>query len=150
MTVKKGDFVELEFVGKIKETGEIFDTTDPKIAKDAGILKKNTVYRPLVVVVGKGQLIPGVDEALIGMKENEEKSIEVPPEKGFGKRDPKLVKLIPITELRKRGIKPKVGMRVTIDNAVGRIVNITGGRVRIDFNHPLAGKHLKLDLKVKK
>ncbi|MDI6702096.1 peptidylprolyl isomerase [Methanothermobacter wolfeii] len=147
MAVNKGDFIKLEFTGKIKETGEVFDTTSEEVAKEAGLQIKKT-FGPIPIVVGGGHLIKGLDEAVTGMEEGEEKHIEIEPEDAFGKRDPKLVQLIPMREFKKQGIKPYPGMVLTIEGHEGRVLNVSGGRVRVDFNHELAGKTLEYDVRV--
>jgi len=107
MAVKKGDFIRLEFTGRIKETGEVFDTTIEDVAKESGLEIKK-VFGPVPVIVEGGHLIKGLDDAIFGMDEGEEKHVELQPEEAFGKRDPNLVKLIPMIEFRRQGIKPRV------------------------------------------
>ena len=91
--MKKGDLIRLEYTGKIKETGEIFDTTSEEIAKREDIYNQNARYGPVPIIVGGKKIIEGIDEALLKMNVGEEKTIEVPPKKGFGERSPKLMKL---------------------------------------------------------
>ena len=130
--MQKDDFVKISYTGKIKEGEQIFDKADG-----------------VQIIVGEGFVIPGVDEALLQMKAGEKKTIEVEPAKAFGDRNPDLMKLVPESEFRKRDIEPRVGMPVDADNARGRVVSVASGRVRVDFNHPLAGKVLIYDLEVK-
>jgi FKBP-type peptidyl-prolyl cis-trans isomerase SlyD len=82
------------------------------------------------------------------MKDGEEKTIQLPPEEAFGERDPKLVQLVPMSEFKKQGIKPQVGMAITSEGNTGIIRSVSGGRVRLDFNHELAGKNLEYQMKV--
>ena len=102
------------------------------------------------IVIGGGHVLKGLDEALIGMEEGEEKKVEITPEEGFGLRDPKLLQLIPMGEFKKQGMKPEVGMAITSDGVTGIIRSVSGGRVRVDFNHELAGKNLVYIIKVVK
>jgi FKBP-type peptidyl-prolyl cis-trans isomerase 2 len=148
MSVKNGDFLRLEYTGRVQETGEVFDTTDEKVAEEEGILSENKIYGAIPIIVDAGHVLKGIEEALIGMDEGDEKTLEIPPEEGFGERDPKLMQLIPMSEFRKQGIKPQVGMGITLENSTGIIRSISGGRVRVDFNHELAGKNLQYDVKV--
>ncbi|HTX60724.1 MAG TPA: peptidylprolyl isomerase [Methanobacterium sp.] len=150
MPVKKGDFLRLEYTGRVQETGEVFDTTDEKVAEEEDIKSENKVYGAIPIIVGAGHVLKGIEEALIDMDEGEEKTVEIPPEEGFGERDPKLMQLIPISEFRKQGIKPQIGMGITLEGSTGVIRSISGGRVRVDFNHELAGKNLKYNIKVEK
>lgn len=130
--MQKDDFVKISYVGKLKEGGQIFD-------KAEGVQ----------IVLGEGFVLPGLDEALLGMNAGENKTIEVQPAKAFGERNPELVKIVPESEFKRRDIELKIGMPVDADGARGRIVSIASGRVRVDFNHPLAGKVLVYDLEVK-
>ena len=150
MSVEEGDFLRLEYTGKVQETGEIFDTTDEKVAEEEGIKSENKIYGAIPIIVGAGHVLNGIEEVLIGMKEGEEKTVEIPPEEGFGERNPKLLQLIPMSEFRKQGIKPQVGMGITLENTTGVIRSISGGRVKVDFNHELAGKNLQYNVKVDK
>ncbi len=148
MAVKEGDFIRLEYTGKVQETGNVFDTTDENVAEEAGIKLDNKSYGAIPIVVGGGHVLKGLDEALIGMEEGEEKTVEITPEEGFGLRDPKLLQLIPMGEFKKQGMKPEVGMAITSDGTTGIIRSVSGGRVRVDFNHELAGKNLEYNIKV--
>ncbi|WP_297494838.1 peptidylprolyl isomerase [Thermococcus sp.] len=151
--VEKGDVIRLHYTGRIKETGEIFDTTDEEIAKKAGIYREDGVYGPVPIAVGAGHVIKGLDEALEGLEVGKKYEIEVPPEKGFGKRDRKLIKTFTLGQFRRQGIIPFPGMPVEIETEggrklKGRVLTVSGGRVRVDFNHPYAGKHLVYDVEI--
>jgi len=150
MAVKEGDFIRLEYTGKVQETGNVFDTTDENVAEEAGIKLDNKSYGAIPIIVGGGHVLKGLDEALIGMEEGEEKTVEITPEEGFGLRDPKLLQLIPMGEFKKQGMKPEVGMAITSDGVTGIIRSVSGGRVRVDFNHELAGKNLEYNIMVVK
>ena len=150
MAVKEGDFIRLEYTGKVQETGNVFDTTDEDVAEEAGIKLDSKSYGAIPIIVGGGHVLKGLDEALIGMEEGEEKTVEITPEEGFGLRDPKLLQLIPMGEFKKQGMKPEVGMAITSDGVTGIIRSVSGGRVRVDFNHELAGKNLKYNIRVVK
>ncbi len=148
MPVKNGDFIKLEYTGKVQETGDVFDTTSEEVAEEKGIQSDKKTYGPISVIVGGGHVLKGMEEALVGMEEGEEKTIELPPEEAFGERDPKLIQLVPMSEFKKQGIKPQVGMAITSEGNTGIIRSVSGGRVRLDFNHELAGKNLEYQVKV--
>ncbi len=148
MPVKNGDFIKLEYTGKIVETGDIFDTTSEELAEEKGIHSDKKTYGPISVIVGGGHVLKGMEDALVDMEEGEEKTIELPPEEAFGERDPKLIQLVPMSEFKKQGIKPQVGMAITSEGNTGIIRSVSGGRVRLDFNHELAGKSLEYQVKV--
>lgn len=146
--VTKGDFVLLDLTGRIKETNEIFDVTSEEVAKKEKVYQENMIYKPRLVIVGEGWVVKGLDEALIGIKEGEAKKIELPPEKAFGPRDPKAIKVLPLREFTKQKIKPYVGMRVRVGGKTATVASVGGGRVRLDFNSPLAGKNIVYEVKV--
>lgn len=146
MAIKNGDFVKLEFTGKIKETGDVFDTTSEEVAKEAGIYNEEKDYGPIPIIVGGNHLLKAIDEAIIGLNKGDTKKIEVSPENGFGERDKKLIQLIPMKEFKKQGMNPYVGMEITSEGHKGRVLTISGGRVKVDFNHDLAGKNLEYDV----
>ncbi|WP_457752151.1 FKBP-type peptidyl-prolyl cis-trans isomerase [Thermococcus sp.] len=151
--VQKGDVIRLNYTGKVKETGEIFDTTFEEVAKDAGIYREDGVYGPVPIAVGAGHVLKGLDEQLEGLEVGKKYEIIVPPEKGFGKRDPKLIKTFTLGQFRRQGIYPFPGMPVEIETdsgrkLKGRVMTVSGGRVRVDFNHPYAGKHLVYEVEI--
>lgn len=148
MPVKNGDFIKLEYTGTVTETGDIFDTTSEEVAEEKGIHSDKKTYGPISVIVGGGHVLKGMEDALVDMKEGEEKTIQLPPEEAFGERDPKLIQLVPMSEFKKQGIKPQVGMAITSEGNTGIIRSVSGGRVRLDFNHELAGKNLEYQVKV--
>jgi len=142
------DFIKISYTGKVKD-GRVFDTTQEAIAKSEKIFDSKRVYKPIPVAVGESQVVAGVDEALKSMKVGEKKTVEVSPEKGFGLRDPAMVRLVPIKFFRDQNINPIPGLPVEIDGRSARIQTVAGGRVRVDFNSDLAGKTLVYDVEVK-
>ncbi|ASJ10741.1 peptidylprolyl isomerase [Thermococcus sp. P6] len=153
MEVQKGDVIKLHYTGKIRETGEVFDTTYEEVAKEAGIYSEKGIYGPVSIAVGAGHVLKGLDEALEGLEVGKKYEIVVPPEKGFGKRDPKLIKTFTLGQFRRQGISPFPGMPVEIETGGGRklrgrVLTVSGGRVRVDFNHPYAGKHLVYEVEI--
>lgn len=148
MAIQDGDFVRLNFTGKIKETEEIFDTTLEDVAEEAGILIQDKVYGPIPIIVGGNHLLAAIDEAIIGAEEGESVHVSVTPENGFGQRDANLIQLIPMKEFKKQGMNPVRGMKISTENGNGKIISVNGGRVKVDFNHELAGKNLEYDVTV--
>ena len=147
--VKKGDFVELDFVGRIKATGQIFDLTVEEIAKKED-LNREAKFEPMVACIGSGQLIAGFDENVDGKDVGQEMEFDITPEKAFGKKNPKLIQLTSLQILRKRNINPVTGMQLNIDGTVATVRSVSGGRVILDFNHMLSGKALHYWVKIRK
>lgn len=143
MTIKKGDFVKINYTGTTE--GTLFDTTVEATGKAAGINKSS--YAPVTICVGEGHLIPGIDNALVG-KEKGSFKISFEPEQGFGKKDPKLLQLTPLQQFKKQNINPFPGMELNVDGSYGVVKTINGGRVIVDYNHPLAGKNLDYEIEV--
>lgn len=148
MTLKNGDFVNLDYTGSFE--GKIFDVTDEKTAKKEKVYSEQSKYGPVTIVVGAGHLLKGIDEALVDKKAGDKLKISVPPEKAFGKKDPKLLKIIPEKIFKEQKVKPHPGMTVNIDNVLGHVISIGAGRVIVDFNHPLAGKTLDYEITINK
>lgn len=143
-----GDFVEIDFVGRVKDSGEIFDLTDADLAKKEGIFEKSHKYGPAIVIIGSKSIVSGVEEQIKTMVVGEEKEFELPAEKGFGKRDPKLVQIISLGKFFEQKINPVPGAFVNIYGKNCKIQSVSGGRVRVDFNHPLAGRELVYKVKI--
>lgn len=142
MKAKKGDFVELEYTGILKETNIVFDTTSEEEAKKAGIHSPKQKYGPVVVCVGQANIVKGLDENLEGKDISVEYELVLPPENAFGKKSAKLIKLVPTSAFRKQDIKPFPGLSINIDGMFGIVKTVTGGRTIVDFNHPLSGKDI--------
>jgi len=148
--MKEGDFIRIDYVGKIFESGEVFDLTKESIAREKGIYNPNLSYKPVPIIVGANFVVKGLEKELKEMKVCEKKNIIVKPEEAFGNRSPKLIRLIPLSEFKRQKADPYPGMIVTINNLPGKVLSVTGGRVRVDFNHPLSGKTLEYDVEIKK
>jgi peptidylprolyl isomerase len=148
--IQKSDFIIIDYTGKVKETGEVFDTTSEEIAKEKKLYKEGELYEPRLVVVGEGWVLKALDEALLTFKIRKKDSVEIPPEKAFGNRDPEKVRLVPLRRLAARGITPKVGAQIEYDKRLATVRTMGSGRVQLDFNPPLAGKTLVYEVTVKK
>ena len=146
--MKKGDFVEIDFVGRLATTREIFDLNSEEDAKKEGMYNPKHKYKPSLVVIGSGMAVPGVEKHLESMKIGEEKQFTLNPEEAFGQRDMRLMRIVSITKFTKEKISPVPGMFVDIDGMQAKVLSVAGGRVRVDFNHPLAGKVLDYKVKV--
>ena len=116
MTIKQGDRIKVEYTGTFDD-GTVFDTSKGK--------------GPLEFEVGSGQIIPGFDKAVVGMKKGGEKKIKIDPKDAYGDYNSQLVKEIP-----RRVLPP------------ARITGVTDEHVTIDLNHPLAGKKLNFNVKI--
>src|SRR3989344_538400 len=147
--IKKGTFIEINYTGLIKESNKVFDTSQEEIAKKENIFNKNLTYKSIIICIGEHQILPGLDEELEN-KELGNYEFEIPPEKAFGKKNPKLMQLVSTANFKKQNIIPYLGLQVNIDGILGIIRTVTPGRAIIDFNHPLSGKNLIYKIEIKR
>lgn len=138
MVIQKGDFIKLSYTGKL-ENGTVFDTTDANVAKEFGIYNEKASYGPETIVVGRGYVVAGLDEDLIGKEVGTKNTVTVPPEKGFGMRRIDQYETIPVKKF-KEPIRP--GMRINAGGKSGVVESIQGGRAKVNFNAPFAGETL--------
>lgn len=148
--IKEGDFVLIDLTGTVRETDETFDTTDEERAKKAGIYREGTTYEPRLVVVGDGWVLKGIDRRLVGLEVNKSYRIVLKPEEAFGPRDPKKIEVVPYRMLRAEGVTPRPGLSVRYKGREAVVRSISGGRVQLDYNPPLAGRVLVYDLSIRR
>jgi len=149
-TIEKGDIVWIEYdAWTVTPNGALtlFDTTHDEVAKKEGKFDEKKVYIEVPVVIGRGRLFEGLEAALVGAKVGETIEVLIPPERGAGVRDPRLVELRTEREFLRQEISPEVGLEVSISGKHGVVTAVSAGRVRVDFNNPLAGKTLKYVVK---
>lgn len=147
MLLQKNDFIEIEFTGRIKDTGEIFDSNIKSDLASVNLQKKE--IKPFVFALGQGMFLHGIEDFLLGKPETSvDYKIELSPEKSFGPRIPQLIQLVPIKIFSQQKIYPVQGALFNFDGRIGKILSVSGGRVRVDFNNPIAGKTVVYDVKV--
>ncbi len=147
--VEKGSLIYVDYVGRTKNDGKVFDLTLEEVAKEEGLYKENGYYEPMLVAVGWNWMLEALEDEFVGMKVGESKTVEVPPEKGAGVRDPSKIISVAKTRLAKQGVRPIIGEEVKVGNERGVITHVLGRTVRVDFNPPLAGKILVFDVTVR-
>jgi FKBP-type peptidyl-prolyl cis-trans isomerase 2 len=134
---KHGDTVKVHYTGRL-ENGEVFDTS---IGAD-----------PLQFSIGKGEVIQGLEEAVIGMKPGESKTANITADKAYGSR--RKANVIEVSRDRfAQGLKPSLGQELEIchENGQKTPVTVTGvseSSVRLDANHPLSGKDLTFEIQL--
>jgi len=133
-TAKEGDSVSLHYKGTF-EDGTVFDTSE--------------THGALKFTIGKGMVIPGFEEAVVGMKLGEAKTVTIPPEKGYGPRNEELMITINRQELPP-DLDPQIGSRIEFSKEKQRlqltVAEVGEDAVTFDANHPLAGKTLVFEL----
>lgn len=150
MPTKNGDFLLINYTLKIKETGETVGTTLESVAKETKLYHGEERYEPFFVVVGEGWVPKGLDEALTGFDIGKATTIELPPDRGYGARDPKKVRLVPLRKFTAEGVTPIPGLQVNMDGKTAQVRSVGAGRVQVDYNHPFAGKTLIYDLTIER
>ncbi len=133
VAIKKRDFVEISYAGRIKEDNSIFDKSEKS-----------------VVCIGESFMLKELEEQMVGKEAGKEYKFEIGSGKAFGQKDTKLIRLIPMGKFRQQNIQPFPGLQLNIDGIFGIVKTVSGGRCLVDFNHPLAGKDLIYDVKVKR
>lgn len=144
--LRKGDFVRVEF--DAWADGELFDTTHRDVAEEAKKARDEVVYEPLPLVLGAGRALVAFEDALLEAEVGVATEVHIPPERAFGPRDPSNVATVSSRRFQEQGLKAEVGKRVQYNGETATVVAASAGRVRLDFNHPLAGKTLTYRFRV--
>ena len=150
MPVKSGDFILANYTLQVKETGETVGTTLESVAKEKKLYHGEEHYEPFFIIVGEGWVPKGLDEALPNLEIGKATTIELPPDKGYGVRDPKKIRLVPLRKFSADGITPVPGLQVNLDGKIAQVRSVGAGRVQVDYNHPFAGKTLIYDITLEK
>ncbi len=137
--VEMGDTVQVDYTGKLPD-GTVFDTSDPEVAKSAGLYQEGRPYQPIKVVMGANTVIKGFEDGLFGMKEGESKTLTIAPENGYGPSDPTKIDVFPqlddisATQTFEREIEvPGIQFNMTFgtENDVGDIVPIPNSPINM-------------------
>ena len=150
MAFGKGSLILVDYTSKVKDTGEVFETTIEEEAKKHTLHEPNVKYQPKLVSIGESWVVKGLDEALAKTSVGDKKTVEISPDKGFGERDTGKVRMIPLRKLGEDAEKVSIGDTVEVDNKKGVVRFIGSGRVQIDYNHRFAGKIILYDINVLK
>ncbi|RUM35340.1 MAG: peptidylprolyl isomerase [Desulfobulbus sp.] len=137
MAAKKGDSVKIHYTGTL-EDGETFDSSEG--------------HDPLEFTLGSGQVIPGFDEAVIGMEAGDKKTVTIPADKAYGQRNEEMIITAPRDQVPK-DINPEVGQKLQMAGPENQpimveITEVTDEHITLDANPPLAGKDLTFALEL--
>ena len=136
-TAKEGNTVKIHYTGKL-EDGSVFDSSENK--------------EPLEFTIGEGNIIPGFEEAVIGMAPGENKTITIPPEEAYGPYNDEMLQ-----EVERATIPPDIplelGAQLSViggddQKFIVTVVGLTDDKVTLDANHPLAGEALVFDIEL--
>ncbi|MCR4327175.1 MAG: FKBP-type peptidyl-prolyl cis-trans isomerase [Nanoarchaeota archaeon] len=147
MVLKKKDFIEIEFTGRIKGGGVFDSNVKEELEKLHEGHSHPVETKPFIFPLGEEMFVKGVDKFLVG-KEVGEYEISLPPEEAFGKRDPKAIRIVPLKNFQNHNLNPIPGSVFNLDGKLAKVLTVSSGRVIIDFNSPLAGKNVEYKIKI--
>lgn len=138
MKIEKGSVVAIDYSLHLGD-GKVIDASAPD--------------DPLTYLHGEGQIVPGLEQALVGLAPGDARQVVVSPEEGYGPHDPQAVQEVPRTAFPKE-IRPEVGMELMAQGPGGEPVPFVVRDVKletvvVDMNHPLAGKTLHFDVTIR-
>jgi len=148
--LSKKRMLRVSFNGKELLEDKIFDTTDKEVAKRFGLFDEKREYGPLTIILGEKELLPLVEKELDGMKEGEMRKVRLSVKDAFGERKAEMIRVVPLKAFHDQKMNPVPGLVISAGNAFGKVQSVSGGRVRVDFNHPLAGREVEYEVKVEK
>ncbi len=136
-TAKNGDTVKIHYTGTLDD-GSVFDSS--------------TEREPLSFKLGAGQVIPGFEEAVLGMNAGDSKKVRIPVEKAYGPRNEELIITVPRDQVPPE-ITPELGLKLQLGGANGEIimvevVEVNDDTISLDANPPLAGKDLNFEIEL--
>ena len=145
---KTGDKVTVHYTGRL-EGGQVFDSSECHDGDDCGCESG-----PMEFVIGEGQVIPGFENAIIGMSPGDEKTVTIPASEAYGERMDEMVAVVDRNEIP-ADLDLAVGLSLEVTQENGNafpvlITEVTETSVVLDANHPLAGKDLTFDLRLVK
>jgi FKBP-type peptidyl-prolyl cis-trans isomerase 2 len=134
---KQGDTVKVHYTGKLDD-GTVFDTSAER--------------EPLQFTIGQGQIIPGFEEAVVGMNEGESKTTQIPSDAAYGPHRDEMIVEVDRSQFPPN-LDPEVGQQLQIRQPDGQAIVVTvtdlsNESATLDANHPLAGKDLTFDIEL--
>ena len=137
MTATNGNKVKVHYTGTFDD-GQVFDSS-----REA---------QPLEFEVGAGQVIPGFDQAVVGMSVGESKKVRISEEDAYGPYNPEMVFEADHSQFAE-GLTPEVGQRFQTQTQDGTpmvltVKDVNEEKVVLDANHPMAGKTLNFEIEV--
>ena len=120
------------------------------VLEDGAVVDSNFEGKPATFSIGDGNLLPGFEEALLGLRKNDQREFVIPPEKAFGQHNEQNLQRVAMDNFADHEIEP--GAMFSFQNGDGElpgvITEIMEGEVMVDFNHPLAGKNIIFQVKI--
>ncbi|MEQ9369935.1 MAG: peptidylprolyl isomerase [Coleofasciculus chthonoplastes F3-SA18-01] len=134
---KVGDTVKIHYTGKLKD-GTVFDSSLSR--------------EPIEFTIDTGQVIPGFEQAVVGMTPGDSKTEMIPMDKAYGPHRSEMV-LEVTRDKMPPDLNPEIGQQLQIQQPNGRVIpvvitDVTDSNVRLDANHPLAGQDLTFEIEL--
>ena len=134
---KSGDTVSVHYTGTLAD-GTVFDSSQNR--------------EPLVFTIGSGQVIPGFDQAVLGLEPGQTREVIIPADQAYGEHDEDLVFDVDRDQLP-NDMSPSVGDQYQMRQSDGQtmivtVQDVTPEQVTLDANHPLAGEDLNFDIQL--
>ncbi|AOA56964.1 FKBP-type peptidyl-prolyl cis-trans isomerase [Acinetobacter larvae] len=134
--ISEGSQVELHFSVAIENGAEI----DNSRSREA----------PVSLVIGDGNLLPGFEKSLIGLRAGDRRTVSLPPEEAFGPWNPENIQTFDTVKFEQR---PIVGHMIEFEDKAksslfGVVKSVTDDVTEIDFNHPLAGRNISFEVEI--
>jgi len=136
---QSGDTVQVHYTGKLSD-GTVFDSSRDR--------------EPLEFAIGEGQIIPGFEQAVIGMEPGESKTAEIPSDQAYGPHREEMVLEVDREQIPE-DIEVEPGQQLQVQHPSGQnipvvVTNVAESKVTLDANHPLAGQDLTFDIELVK
>ncbi len=140
---KNGDKVKVDYTGKLDD-GTVFDSSESE--------EHDNGSEPLEFTLGDGNIIPGFEEAVVGMSPGDSKTVKIPADQAYGPHVEEMVAVVDRNEIPAT-IDLEVGMNLEVNQENGEtfsvlVTDLSDGKVTLDANHPLAGRDLTFDIKL--
>jgi len=134
---KFGDIVKIHYTGRLEDGDTFVSTAEQK---------------PVEFKVGKGEVIPGLEKAVVGMKPGETKEAKLPPREAFGNKRDELIMAIDRERIPET-IDPVTGKQLVVNykenqSVIFTVTEVTDSEIKLDANHPLAGKEVIIDVEL--
>lgn len=134
---KQGDAVRVHYTGRLDD-GEVFSTSVGQV--------------PLEFTIGDGRILPGFEQAVVGMSPGESRTVAIPADQAYGPYDEEMVLEVDRSQIPAH-IEPEVGDELRIRRQDGEtfavsVIAVSESSVTLDANHPLAGKDLTFDIQL--
>lgn len=145
-----GSMIKIDYTAKTNEENgsTVFDTTIAEIAQSELIYQPDKHYEPMLVVLGKSWVPKGLEAVLEKSSIGDKIDVLIPCEEAYGLKDPSKIKLVARREFQKQNINPSIGDRITLGSQTGTVLSVSSGRVRMDYNHVLAGKDIHYSIEI--